>query len=648
MTPRRATVAALAALVAIGIACVVWLAWPEPRPPGPLARVVTLAGEGPRAVPSGLSDPFGVAVAADGAIFVADGTGGRVYRIGTDDAVAVVAEGLDMPSALAVLSDGTLAVANTGANSIVRVDPATGAVATIAAGDLDAPVGVAAAADGTVYVADTYNDRVVAVDAGGEQRTVAGGDGQLDTPCGVALAPDGALLVADTGNGRVVRLGADGSLETIAGADQLEEPTALAVRPDGAVYVADAGDSSVVLCEPGSPPRRFAGTRFGRADGDLAAARFGRPTGVALAPDGALVVADGTNGAVRAVVPVEYARGRVVSDPVARIGEAEMRAAIQPRWPYDPPDRPREVAATFGEARTENSDEGVWLHNALDVPGAYGETVRAMTSERVTRPLAARGAGERSEFLRLPLFAYVHVRVGRDQNDRPLEASPFEVVLDDEGAVSRVRVRRGARIEAGQPIGTLNKYNHVHLTMGPPGGEMNPLTVLAFPGFVDTVAPTIEAVTITSESREVLGEAKGAAAAPIAAAGRVRVLARAWDRHDANPEHRRLGLYRLGYQLIDASGAPAPGFAEPRVTISFERFPNEQGGGRFAYASGSRSWFTGPTVFVYEVTNVVRDGAAREELLDLTALAPGEYTLRVFAEDASANRASRDVRLAVR
>jgi hypothetical protein len=346
------------------------------------------------------------------------------------------------------------------------------------------------------------------------------------------------------------------------------------------------------------------------------------------------------------VVPADYARGRVVSDPVARIDAAEMRAAIRPRWPYDPPDRPREVAATFGEARTENSEEGVWLHNALDVPGAYGETVRAMLPERVTRPLAARGAGERSEFLRLPLFAYVHVRVGRDQNDRPLEASPFEVVLDDEGAVSRVRVRRGARIEAGQPIGTLNKYNHVHLTMGPPGAEMNPLTVLAFPGFVDTVAPTIEAVTIASESREVLGEAKGAAA-PIAAAGRVRVLARAWDRHDANPEHRRLGLYRLGYQLLDASGAPAPGFAEPRVTISFERFPNEQGGGRFAYASGSRSWFTGPTVFVYEVTNVVRDGVAREELLDLTALAPGEYTLRVFAEDASANRTSRDVRLAI-
>ena len=122
---------------------------------------------------------------------------------------------------------------------------------------------------------------------------------------------------------------------------------------------------------------------------------------------------------------------------------------------------------------------------------------------------------------------------------------------------------------------------------------------------------------------------------------------RPWDRHDANPERRRLGVFRLGYQVLDAAGAPAPGFAEPRVTISFERLPEAPRGGRFAYASGSRSWFTGPTVFVYEATNVVRDGAAREELLDLTALAPGDYTLRVFAEDAFANRTTRDVRLAV-
>jgi hypothetical protein len=387
---------------------------------------------------------------------------------------------------------------------------------------------------------------------------------------------------------------------------------------------------------------------LGRADGPLDSARFGRATGVALAPDGTLVVADSTNGAVRAIVTASAERGRVVEDlSAARLDPAELRAAVAPRWPYDPPDRPREIAATFGEARAESGDEGVWLHNALDVPGPFGETVRAVSAERVTRPVAAQRAGDRSEYLRLSLFAYVHIRVGRDKDDKQLPDSPFEVVRDGEGTVTRVRLRRGARIEAGQPLGTLNKVNHVHLTLGPPGAEMNPLTVLALPGLVDTVAPTIEAVALASESREPLGEATSTSAAPIAVRGRVRVLLRAWDRHDANPDRRRLGLFRAGYQLVDAAGAPVADFEEPRVTISFDRLPRDPRGGRFAYASGSRSWFTGPTVFVYEVTNTVRDGEARENVLDLSPLAPGAYVIRVFADDAFGNRTTRDVRIAV-
>src|SRR5262245_32059622 len=269
---------------------------PTPPPP-PLARVVTLAGDGPRVAAAGLSDPFGVAVAADGTVFVTDGTGGRVFRIGPDGATAPVAEGLDMPSGVAILPDGALAVANTGASTIARVDPTTGAVTTLAggAGEFDAPVGVAVAADGTVYVADTYHDRVCAVAPDGAVLLVAGagvpgredgpaGAARFDTPCGVAVAADGAVLVADTGNGLVRRVAADGAVATVA--EGLHEPTALAVRSDGALVVADAAGACVWVCAGGSPLRLAGGSWSGRPDGDLGAARFGRPTGVALAPGG--------------------------------------------------------------------------------------------------------------------------------------------------------------------------------------------------------------------------------------------------------------------------------------------------------------------------------------------------------------------------
>ena len=655
--PRWIPAVAVIILVA-AVAYLGWRAWPwfGPTPPGSLAKVVTLAGEGPRIASTGLSDPFGVAVDDAGAIFVTDGTGGRVFRIGPDGALTQVAEGLDMPSAIAVLPDGGLVVANTGAHTIVRVDSTTGATTILAgatgergyadgpaaAARFDAPVGVAAAPDGTVYVADTYNHRIRRIATDGAVSTVAGGNGEFDTPCGVAVAAEGALIVADTAKSRVVRIDRDSAIGVLAGPEGLSEPTGVAIGTDGTILVADAGDASIWSLDSGGPKRLAGDGYLGRTDGAIGTARFNRPTGVAFAPDGSVVVADSVNGALRAVVTSDFAGGREVSDPVAQYDVEELRAAIPPRWPYAPPDRTREIAATYGEARTENADEGVWLHNAIDIPGPYGEVVRAMLDERVTRPAAAIRPGDRSEFLRMPLFAYVHMRVGRDTNDRPLPNSPFEVARADDGTVRRVTVRRGTRIAAGQALGTLNKYGHVHLTMGAPGGEVNPLLVLRLPGFVDTVSPTIEEVTVQTEARVPIAAVGGA---PIEVSGRVRVLVRAWDRTDANAERRRLGVFRLGYEVLDTAGARVAGDGVERPTIAFDRLPRDSRGGMLAYASGSRSWFSGPTVFIHPVTNIVRDGEAREEFLDVSALAPGDYTLRVFAEDASGNRTTKSVPL---
>jgi hypothetical protein len=47
------------------------------------------------------------------------------------------------------------------------------------------------------------------------------------------------------------------------------------------------------------------------------------------------------------------------------------------------------------------------------------------------------------------------------------------------------------------------------------------------------------------------------------------------------------------------------------------------------------------------VTNLVRDGEAREGFWETGALAPGDYTLRVIAEDFFGNRARRDMAVAV-
>jgi sugar lactone lactonase YvrE len=698
--------------------------------------VVTVAGEGPRLDNAGLSDPFGVAVAPAGDVFITDGAGGRVFRIGRDGSVTQAAAGLDMPSAVAVGPDGALLVANTGAHTIVRIDPASGAVEVLAgspgqsgfadgaaaAALFNGPIGVAAGPDGTVYVADTYNDRIRAVDPGGQVRTLAGGEpgfadgdgpvARFHTPCGLAVAHDGSLLVADSGNHRVRRVDPAGAVTTLAGTGEADErdgppleasfgePIAVALRDERSVYVADAAGATVRVCRFGAAPGRAengaeasgvgtsgVGTPAveapgvgtpgvdtlagawppGLVDGELGRARFNRPSGIALAPTGELYVADAGNGLVRALVPADAAPGFESASSGVPVPPPAIRSAVPPRWPFDPPEARREIAATFGEIRGERrGDKPVWWHNGLDVPGAYGETVRAIYGERVSLPLAVDGAGGPRERIRFPLFGYIHIRVGRDRNDEPLEADRVTILRDDEGKVADVRVRRGTLFRAGDPLGTLNNQNHVHMIAGPARGEVNALAALELPGLSDRIAPVIEGVAVVSPTYEpYVDEMPKERAGPRQAGprqagprqagprqagpvtGAARILVRAYDQMDGNASRRRLGLYRVGYQVLGRGGTPAPGFEQPRFDLVFERLPADPTSAWVAYAEGSQSGYTGSTVFTYIATNVVRDGEAREGFWDAGALPPGRYTVRVFAGDFFGNQSTRDVEVEV-
>jgi hypothetical protein len=333
---------------------------------------------------------------------------------------------------------------------------------------------------------------------------------------------------------------------------------------------------------------------------------------------------------------------------------AEFRAQAPPRWPYDPPDRAREIAATFGEIRGEvGNGEDAWFHNGLDIPGAYGETARIVRAEKMLRPLSVEGVGGPRERIRFPALGYVHLRVGRDREDQAFDDERFVLRRDGGGKVTGVRVRRGARFQAGEPVGTLNNQNHVHLIAGPVGAEFNALAALELPGVEDTVEPVIEkdgVRLIDSLGRDRTAPADGQkreADRPVGVCGDVRIVVRAYDQMDGNAARRRLGLFRLGYQVLKKDGSPAPGFGEPRVTISFETLPDDVRAAPVAYAEGSKSGATGETVFDYIVTNRVRDRAAETDYWHSAELPVGPYVLRVFAEDFFGNRAMRDLLVVV-
>src|SRR5690606_32044738 len=125
--------------------------------------------------------------------------------------------------------------------------------------------------------------------------------------------------------------------------------------------------------------------------------------------------------------------------------------------------------------------------------------------------------------------------------------------------------------------------------------------------------------------------------APLVLTQPVQVVADAWDQADGNEKRRRLGLYELGYQVLQKSGAPVNGFELPRDTIRFDELAPDPAAAALVYASGSGIPFYGTrsTHFLYVVTNTLRGGRAQPGALDPSALEPGEYVLRVVARDIS-------------
>ena len=454
---------------------------------------------------------------------------------------------------------------------------------------------------------------------------------------------DGSVIVADTGNDLLRRIAPDGAVTTISSLD-VSGPASLLWRPLGVaagslgrLYVTDAR-ARVVELVPDGARRVLAGGQPGFGNGLGTAALMREPSGIAVASDGRVVVADTLNGLVRVLDLPDRLGPWTPTPPWLEPGfDLAHFARVPLVWPLDPQDGPHEVAGTLGEPRGNPGGEGrERFHAGVDVRADIGSAVLAVRDGTISSVLPTGSFGTLNEFLTVGPITYVHIRVGRDKENSPVTS--WATVLADTvtGKPARVRVRRGTNVSAGEVIGTVNRFQHVHLNVGPPGEEANALLV-GLPGLVDTEPPVIApgGITLTDlEGRPLAARTRKR----LVVSGPVRVIVEAYDRMDDSPPRRRLGVYRLGYQVLLPDGTPTPEFIHPRIAITFDRLPQAADAPPSLYAPGSGIPFYGKrtTRYRYLVTSRVDHGTVIEAPWE-PRLPAGDYVLRAIAEDAAGN-----------
>jgi len=180
--------------------------------------------------------------------------------------------------------------------------------------------------DSRVLVADFNNSRLRLLSADLQHVSTVAGDGeaghrdgaavqaQFFCPACLALLPDGCILVADFFSNRLRLLSADlqqvttvagdgeeGHRDGAAAQAQFQYPAGLALLPDGCVLVADRGNHRLRLLSAAlQQVSTVAGDgERGHRDGVAAQAQFGDPSSLALLPDGCVLVADRGNHCLR-------------------------------------------------------------------------------------------------------------------------------------------------------------------------------------------------------------------------------------------------------------------------------------------------------------------------------------------------------------
>jgi sugar lactone lactonase YvrE len=278
------------------------------------------SGDGGPAVEATLLSPMGIAVGPDGTVFFADTGNHRIRKVGPDGIITTVAgtgipyrngnsrPGLQMnlynPWDVALAPDGSLYIADTFNYRVLKLG--TNGICSFFTGETTQPTvnvgfrptGLDIDDKARLFISDDVTNIIWRMD-GGVRTPVAGGacpdwgnvdygdggpaiDACLFQPNDVAVGTDGTLYINDAGNKLIRRVGADGIIRTMVGypavfsdypipynydnfgdggpaqLGQVDQLTSLAVSAGGVVYFSDFR-GNIKNIKPPLPPTTISG-----------------------------------------------------------------------------------------------------------------------------------------------------------------------------------------------------------------------------------------------------------------------------------------------------------------------------------------------------------------------------------------------------
>lgn len=156
---------------------------------------------------------------------------------------------------------------------------------------LDRPRGLKVDSENNIWLVDGRADRVLKISAGGDRLFELGGFGystlQLKDPTQVDVNADGEIYIADRGKGRIAVFDRLGSFITEM-RDHLKTPTGVAIDPDGLILVCDDTTNELGLYTPNGVRLSF----FANAsDGST----LRRPSDIAVSADTVFLLDSGNH-----------------------------------------------------------------------------------------------------------------------------------------------------------------------------------------------------------------------------------------------------------------------------------------------------------------------------------------------------------------